>query len=69
MLPVVVGIELVDHYGAIGAAVPLEVTLSVTFDIQVTYLSWAGDGDFPDGGADGLSAPGNVSGEADVQGD
>jgi hypothetical protein len=48
---------------------PLKVALSVTFDVQAMDVSCAGDGNFPDRGADGSTAPGYVSGEADVQRD
>jgi hypothetical protein len=47
----------------------MEVTLGVTFDVQVVDLSWVGDGSFPDRGADRSAAPRDVSREADVQGD
>jgi hypothetical protein len=52
----------IDHYGAIGAAVALEIALTVAFDVQVVDFSWTG-------GAEDFAVPGDVLGETDVQGD
>ncbi len=64
--PVSVGLELTDHDGTVFAAMALEVGLLITRDVQLTGSDPWDDGFLPDRGSNGLAAPLDVAGLADV---
>src|SRR5262249_45098676 len=64
--PVPVGIQLIDHHGAIRAAMAAQISLTVAVEIEPSNLYPARDRTFPDSGVDGLSAPRNIAREPDV---
>ena len=69
LLPVAVGVELVDEHGALLAAVARQVALSVTVDVELAGHARPVDRTFPDPGVDGSALPLDVLGQADVQGE
>jgi hypothetical protein len=67
--PVTVRIELVDHEGALLAAVARQVGLSIANQIEPTREDAPFDGLFPDRGADGFSSPRHVARQPDIDRD
>src|ERR1700712_1471973 len=55
--PMLVGGELVDHYGAVRSTVPAEITLPVAVDVQSANHLCAIDGVFPHSRVHGLAVP------------
>src|SRR3954470_14925948 len=66
LLPMTVRLELVDEHGAMLAAVPSQITLTVTFEIQPADWTPAGNRTLPDPGVHHTAVPLNVSRQADV---
>ena len=67
--PVAVGVALVDEHGPLLAAVPAQVALAVTVDVELAHTARAADGVLEDAGEDGLPLPGHVLRHADIHGD
>ena len=65
-LPVAVGVDLVDEDGALLAAVPAEVALSVPVDVEPAHSARSGYGVLEDAGEHGLALPRHVLRHADV---
>ncbi len=66
LLPVAVGLDLVDEHRAVDAAVSSEVALAVAVDVQPPNNPPTVDGLLPDAGVDGASFPLDVTRQADV---
>ena len=66
LTPVLVGLGLVDHHGALLAAVPGQIALPVAVQIQPAGHDRAGHRLLPDAGVDDPAVPGDVAGKADV---
>ena len=66
LLPVLVGLDLVDQHGALLAAMPVQVALAVPVDVEPADHLRPRYGVFPDAGVDGLAPPGDVARQADV---
>jgi hypothetical protein len=64
--PVVEGLALVDHHGAILAAVTVEIALPVAIDVEPPHHDRTLHRSLVDPGADRLTVPVNVSGHSDV---
>jgi hypothetical protein len=62
VLPVPVGLDLIDEHGALFAAVAVAVALPVTVDVEPTHHLRTLDGVFPDPGVHGVALPGDVLG-------
>ena len=60
LLPVPVRLDLVHEHRTVLAAMPGQIALPVTVDIQPPYLTRAVNRLFPDGRADGLPVPRHV---------
>ncbi len=69
LLPVAVGVQLVDQHGTLLATVSGEVALPVAVQIQPPRHHGRGDGLLPDTRVDDLAVPGDVLGQPDVHGD
>ena len=67
-LPVAVGLDLVDEHGAIDAAMPAQVALPVTVDVEAANHPPSRDGILPDTRADRPSLPFDITRHADVDG-
>src|SRR5258707_1813057 len=61
VLPIPIGINLVDKYGPAFAAVAGQVPLSVTVYVESAYHAQALNRRLPNGGMDGLALPSNVA--------
>src|SRR5262249_4242300 len=66
LLPVPVGLDLVDQHGALLAAVPAGVALAVAVDVEAAGHRLAVHRVLPHTGVDRLALPGHVPGQADV---
>jgi hypothetical protein len=66
LLPVAVGLELIDEHRALLAAVPVEIALAVAVDVQPAHHDRPVDRSLPDPGVDGASLPADVLRQADV---
>ncbi len=66
LFPVSVGVELVDEDGTLLATVPRDVALPVTFDVELGHPARAGHWVLEDARKDGLSLPGHILRETDV---
>ena len=64
--PVAIRVRLIDHYGAMFAAVPGQVTLPIAIYIQPADHPPALHRQLPDAGVHGLPPPGDVPGQTDV---
>jgi hypothetical protein len=60
-----VGVELIDHHGAMLSAVTSQIALAVAINIETTNQA-VSHRLFPNGCVDGCSAPGNIAGETNV---
>jgi hypothetical protein len=65
-LPIAIGLELVDHHGALLASVALKIRLAVAIQIQSPSNDTVGYGVLPDGGADAPAPPFNFAWKTDV---
>jgi hypothetical protein len=66
VLPVAIGVDLVDEHGTVLAAVRHAVTLVVPVDVDVPHHPRPGDRLLPDRGTDGPALPGHLARPADV---
>jgi hypothetical protein len=66
VLPISIGVELIDHHSAVLAPVSMQVSLSVPIKIETASYHSADYGFLPDSGAYYLSLPLNVSRKAHV---
>ena len=66
LLPVAVGVDLVDEDGSLLAAVPGEITLAVALHVEPADTARASDGVLEDAREDGLALPRHVLRHADV---
>ena len=66
VLPVPIGVALVDHHGTMLAAVAAEIPLPVSRKVQPPDDAAARNRTLPDAGVYGLAAPLDVLGQADV---
>jgi hypothetical protein len=66
LLPVAIGVELIDHYGAVLSAVSCEVALSITIEIETARHYPAGYRLFPYGRSDDSALPFDVARKADI---
>ncbi len=66
LLPVPVGVDLVDQHGPLLATVPGEVALAVAVDVEPADHGRAVDRVLPHPGMDGPALPGDVLGQAHV---
>jgi hypothetical protein len=64
--PVAVGIQLIHHHGALLAAVPPEIALPVTVDVQTAHDASIRDRRFPDSRVDRIPTPLYVPWKANV---
>jgi len=64
--PVAVSVDLVDEHGALLAAVPREIALTVAVDVELAHAPRTGDGVLEDAGEDGPPLPRHVLRQADV---
>src|SRR3954453_3746370 len=64
--PVPIGIELVDEDGALLAAVPADIALTIPVDVEPSHTARTGDGILEDAGEEGPPLPGHVLRHADV---
>jgi hypothetical protein len=60
LLPIAVGLDLVDHDGPMLAAVPDRIALAVAVHLPASHPARAGYGTFPDAGVDGPALPRHV---------
>jgi hypothetical protein len=65
-LPVMVRIHLVDEYGTVLPAVPGEIGLRITIDIELAHHSPSRNRRFPDCGSDSFAVPCHVARKADI---
>ena len=68
LLPVPVGLDLVDEHGALLPAVPCEVALPVAVDVEAPHHPRPVDRALPHAGVHGAAAPGHVLRHPDVEG-
>ena len=66
VLPVAVGVDLVDEDGSVLAAVPGEIALAVAVHVEPAYAARAADGVLEDACEHGLPLPRHLLGHADV---
>jgi hypothetical protein len=66
LLPVAIGLDLVDEHRAVDATVPLQVALAIAVDVKAADRPATADGVLPDAGVDSSPLPANVPGRADV---
>ncbi len=66
LLPVAIGLELVDEDGAVFAAVTRQVALTVSFQIQAACAAAAAHAVLPDRRVHDATVPLDVSGKANV---
>jgi hypothetical protein len=69
LLPVAVRLGLVDEHGALLAAVAAEIALPVTVDVEPPHAPAVLHGLLPDAGVHGPSAPFDVAGKSDAEGE
>src|SRR5271156_3711437 len=67
-LPVAIGFDLIHENGAMFAAVPCQIALTVAIDIEPPRHAPALNRLLPNRGADRPSLPGNVAREPHIQG-
>ena len=67
-LPVPIGVDLVDEHGALLAAVPGGIALTVAVEVEPAHPARTGDGILEHAGEDGPPLPGHVLRQADVHG-
>jgi hypothetical protein len=60
-LPIMIGVYLIDEDGPVLAAVPNQIPLAVAIDIESPYHAPALNGCLPNGGADGLPSPRDIT--------
>src|SRR5580658_134814 len=60
-LPVMVGVHLVDKYGALFPPVTGEIGLRITVDVELAHHSPSRNRHFPDGRSDSLAVPCHVA--------
>ena len=65
-LPVMVGVHLVDKYGAVLPSVTREIPLRITFNIELANYPPSLDWRFPDGRSDSLAVPRHVARKTDI---
>src|ERR1700743_859927 len=68
VLPIAIGIHLVDKNRAAFAAVAVQVPLSVTVYVKAAYHAWALNRRFPDTGMNRPALPGDVARQAHIDG-
>ena len=66
VLPIPIGIHLIDKYGPAFAAVTGQVPLSVAFYVESAYHARALDRRLPNGGMDRLALPSDVARQAHI---
>ncbi len=66
LLPVLVGLRLVDEHGPHLAAVPRQVALAVTVDVEPVNHHRTVHGVLPGTGMDGVALPGDITGQANI---
>src|SRR5579863_5228107 len=66
LLPIAVGIDLIDKHGATLAAMAGQIPLSVAIDIEPTRHARAVDPCLPNGGMNRLALPGDIARQTDV---
>ena len=66
LLPVAVGLDLVDEHGTVDAAVAVQVALPVAVDVEATDPPPTLDGVLPDARVDGPALPLDIARHADV---
>jgi hypothetical protein len=65
-LPIPIGIHLIDKYRPAFAAMTIQVTLSVTVDVEPAHHARALNGRLPDAGMNRLALPGDVARQAHI---
>jgi hypothetical protein len=65
-LPIAVGINLINKYRAVLAAVPLQIALAIPVDVEPQRHSAALDRRFPDSGMDDFALPRDIAREANI---
>ena len=66
LLPVAIGLDLVDEHCPLLAAVPVEVALTVAVDVEPAHHPRPVDRPLPDAGVHGVALPADVLRQADV---
>src|SRR5215472_8461815 len=66
--PVMVGVHLVDKYGAMFPSVTSQIALRVTINIELAHHAPSGNRKFPDCGSDSFTVPCHVAGKTDIYG-
>jgi hypothetical protein len=64
--PVMIGVDLIDEYGPMFAAMSDQVALPVAIDIEPPNHPGPADCVFPHGGVDGPALPGHILRHADI---
>ena len=65
-LPIVIGVDLINENGPVLAAVPYQVPLPVTVNVEPPYQAPTLNGCLPNGGVDGPPSPRDVARQAHV---
>src|SRR6202023_2346458 len=65
-LPIVIGVDLINENGPVLAAVPSQVPLPVAVNVEPPYRAPALNWRLPNGGADVLASPREVTRQAHV---
>ncbi len=69
LLPVAIGVELIDHHGAVLSAVPCQISLSVAVEVQTPRHHPAGDRLLPDSRAHDFALPFDIARKTDIHRD
>ncbi|MGY4455169.1 hypothetical protein ACVWZR_009829 [Bradyrhizobium sp. i1.3.1] len=69
LLPVLIGLPLVDVDGALLAAMTGGIALSIAVDVEPAHPARTTDGRLPDAGINGLALPRDVARQADIEGE
>ena len=68
LLPVAIGLVLIDEHGPLLAAMTRGITLAVAIDVEPPHLARPLDRRLPDAGMDRPALPGDVARQADIDG-
>jgi hypothetical protein len=68
-LPIVIGIHLVDKYGAMLAAMPSQICLPIAVNVELAHHAPLVDWSFPDRRSDSLAIPVHLAWKTNVYGE
>ena len=66
ILPIAIGVDLIDEHGPVLAAMASQVPLSVAVDVEPAHHARAFNRRLPDGGVHGLALPRDVPRQTDI---